>query len=281
MPGNRCTNCVKAQTQCTHARLKPVENIRPPPSPSLIIKTAQDYIEEILGTSTVYIPPADPHQVLVQIAQYARTLEERLAALQEPILGLTSKSPKAPSPGALGAPTKRPPIVKGLLTGVLPNMKTNLFYGESSSVQFLHSAMKRIHGSTLIGLGVQPPEFCPTQPWEKLIIDAPQQVFPDDDLLTNLVNMYFERINPIISILHSPTFRQSIAEGLHLRDQRFGAVVLTVCSLASRYSDDPRVFLDGVNSKLSCGWKWFHQVLPLIVLAKFGSVQVRAPFAEP
>ncbi|KAJ7674131.1 hypothetical protein B0H17DRAFT_946939, partial [Mycena rosella] len=99
--------------------------------------------------------------------------------------------------------------------------------------------------------------------WEKLIIDAPQHVFPDDDLLTSLVNLYFERINPIIGILHSPTFRQSIAEGLHFRDQAFGAVVLAVCSVASRYSDDPRVLLDGVNSELSCGWKWFHQVHPL------------------
>ncbi|KAJ7696792.1 fungal-specific transcription factor domain-containing protein [Mycena rosella] len=157
---------------------------------------------------------------------------------------------------------EQPPI-KGLLTGLIPNTKANLFYGKSSSVRFLHSAIKRIHGNTSIVLGVQRPEFWTTQPWEKLIIDVPQHIFPDDDLLTSLVNLYFERINPIIGIMHSPTFRQSIAEGLHLRDHSFGAVVLAVCSLASRYSDDPRVFLDGVDSELSCGWKWFHQVRPL------------------
>ncbi|KAJ7671998.1 fungal-specific transcription factor domain-containing protein [Mycena rosella] len=99
--------------------------------------------------------------------------------------------------------------------------------------------------------------------WEKLSIDAPQQVFPDEDLLISLVDVYFEQVNPIIGILHSPTFRRSIAEGLHSRDKAFGAVVLAVCSLASRYSDDPRVLLDGVNSELSRGWKWFHQVRPL------------------
>ncbi|KAJ7674119.1 fungal-specific transcription factor domain-containing protein [Mycena rosella] len=139
-------------------------------------------------------------------------------------------------------------------------MKAHLFYGKFISVRFFDYAIKCIHGNTSIVLGVQQPEFWTTQPWEKLIIDAPQHVFPDDDLLTSLVNLYSERINPIFGILHSPTFRQSIAEGLHFRDQAFGAVVLAVCSVASRYSEDPTVLLDGVNSELSCGWKWFHQV---------------------
>ncbi|KAJ7688585.1 hypothetical protein B0H17DRAFT_1180517 [Mycena rosella] len=143
-------------------------------------------------------------------------------------------------------------------------MKVHLFYGKSSSVRFLDSAIKRIHGNTSVVLGVQRPEFWTTQPASRrsapVYIAVNIIVFPDDDLLTSLVNLYFEQINPIIGILHSPTFRQSIAEGLHFRDQAFGAVLLAVCSVASRYSDDPRVLLEGVNSELSCGWKWFHQL---------------------
>ncbi|KAJ7652633.1 fungal-specific transcription factor domain-containing protein [Mycena rosella] len=181
------------------------------------------------------------------------------------MLGPTARSPKAPPPGALGTLTNadEQPPVNGLLAGLFPDTNAHLFYGKSSSVQFLHSAIKRIHGNTSIVLGVQRPEFRTTQPWEKLLIDPPQQVFPDDDLLTSLVNVYFEQVNPIIGILHSPTFRRSIAEGLYSRDQAFGAVVLAVCSVASRYLDDPRVLLDGVNSELSRGWKWFRQVRPL------------------
>ncbi|KAJ7672018.1 fungal-specific transcription factor domain-containing protein [Mycena rosella] len=259
MPDNRCTNCIRAQNQCTHARPRPAEKTPPPESPPLIGKTAQEHIKDILSPATVYIPPADPHQVLVQIAQYARTLEERLAALQAPMLSPIARSPKAPPPRALGTLTdadEQPPI-KGLLTGLLPNTKAHSFYGKSSSVQFLHSVIQRIHGNTSI--------------WEKLIIDAPQQVFPDEDLLISLVDVYFEQVNPIIGILHSPTFRRAVAEGLHSRDQAFGAVVLAVCSLASRYSDDPRVLLDGVSSELSRGWKWFHQLLFLSILFLSGT----------
>ncbi len=60
-------------------------------------------------------------------------------------------------------------------------------------------------------------------------------------------------------MLHRPTFDKNIAEGLHLRDHNFGAALLLVLAIASRYSDDPRVFSDP-NAKLSSGWKFFEQV---------------------
>ncbi|KAJ7146492.1 fungal-specific transcription factor domain-containing protein, partial [Mycena epipterygia] len=125
--------------------------------------------------------------------------------------------------------------------------------------------MKHIHKAFPSTIGVQRPEFWTAQPWAKLVIEPPQHIFPEDDLVKSLVEIYFDQINPIIGILHSPSFHQSISDGLHLRDHHFGAVVLAVCSLASRYSDDPRVFLDGANSEHSCGWKWFQQVRPLRV----------------
>ncbi|KAJ7146476.1 fungal-specific transcription factor domain-containing protein [Mycena epipterygia] len=125
--------------------------------------------------------------------------------------------------------------------------------------------MKHIHKAFPSTIGVQRPEFWTAQPWEKLVIEPPQHIFPEDDLVKSLVKIYFDQINPIIGILHSPSFHQSISDGLHLRDHHFGAVVLAICSLASRYSDDPRVFIDGANSEHSCGWKWFQQVRPLRV----------------
>jgi hypothetical protein len=81
--------------------------------------------------------------------------------------------------------------------------------------------------------------------------------------LKALIKIYFEQINPLLGILHFPSFHRSILDGLHFRDPQFGAVVLTVCALASRYSDDPRVFIEGANSEHSCGWKWYRQVRPL------------------
>ncbi|KAJ6570907.1 fungal-specific transcription factor domain-containing protein [Mycena vulgaris] len=269
MPNNRCTNCLKSKAECTHAsRLKAAAET--PPSTlqaAPIVKTAQEQVANILSTSTPYIPPPDPHPLLVQIARYARNLEEKLAALQPQTDVPKSRSlsiDDSPSPEApLGEPDEESPIIRDSLNDLMPNQKHDVFYGKSSSVQFIKSAIKRIHGDTSIGVGLQRPEFWTPQPWEKLIIEPPQQVFPEKDLMKSLVKIYFEQINPILGILHFPSFRESVADGLHFRDPHFGAVVLAVCSLASRYSDDPRVFLDGVNSEHSCGWKWFRQVRPL------------------
>ena len=90
--------------------------------------------------------------------------------------------------------------------------------------------------------------------------ERPAYVFPDDDLLSSLVHLYFENVNPMYPLLHRPTFERSIAEGLHMRDEGFGATLLLVCAVASRFSDDPRIFLEGSDSTHSCGWKWFRQV---------------------
>ncbi|KAJ7447184.1 hypothetical protein FB451DRAFT_1375679 [Mycena latifolia] len=272
MPGNRCTNCTTSKTGCTHARFKAEEN---PP------KTAQEYIEDILSASTAYIPLTDPYEVLVQVARYARSLEAKLAALQP-----QTPVPKTMSLRLMDDSSSPVALVDDddhlhPLSGPIPtaDAKPDLFGGKSRSLHFIKSVIKHIHGNTSMAVGVQRPEFWNPLPvsqkfnpllpanrncqWEKLVIETSQHVFPEDDLLNSLLKIYFEQINPILGILHSPSFLQSVAEGLHLRDPSFGAVVLAVCSLASRSSDDPRVFLDGVHSEHSCGWKWFQQVRPL------------------
>lgn len=89
--------------------------------------------------------------------------------------------------------------------------------------------------------------------------EIPHYVYPDSDLIRSLIAIYFETINPIIPILHRPTFEKNIDEGFHLRDYNFGAALLLVLAVASRYSDDPRVLADPC-SKLSSGWRFFKQV---------------------
>jgi hypothetical protein len=85
--------------------------------------------------------------------------------------------------------------------------------------------------------------------------------FPESDLLTTLVTIYFTHTAPMLPFLHRPTFMKALDDGLHLRDDKFGALVLLVCATASRYSDDPRTLLEGGHLH-SAGWKWFSQVEP-------------------
>ncbi|KAJ6571027.1 fungal-specific transcription factor domain-containing protein [Mycena vulgaris] len=88
--------------------------------------------------------------------------------------------------------------------------------------------------------------------------------FPDLDLLLSLIDLYFATTNLYYPLLHRPTFERAIADGLHTRDASFGAVVLLVCAIGSRFSYDPRVFGPEFADPLRCGWQYFDQ-LPHVI----------------
>jgi hypothetical protein len=117
-------------------------------------------------------------------------------------------------------------------------------------------------------------------------------VYPANDLIISLLDLYFTTVHPTIPILHRPSFERSVAEGLHLTDTDFGGTLLSVLAVASRvsslcvfpvliticlsqYSDDPRVFVDGITP-LSSGWKFASQVriLPKLSLPTIHEVQM-------
>jgi hypothetical protein len=83
--------------------------------------------------------------------------------------------------------------------------------------------------------------------------------FPDNDLMVELFNIYFRYINIFMPLLHRPTFEKAVANRFHLRNSSFGALVLMVCAVSSRFSNDPRIFSPG-DPELSAGWKWFAQI---------------------
>ncbi|KAJ7175406.1 fungal-specific transcription factor domain-containing protein [Mycena filopes] len=85
-------------------------------------------------------------------------------------------------------------------------------------------------------------------------------IFPQPDLITSLVQIYFATLHSTILILHRPSFERSVAEGLYLADHSFGGLLLAVLAVASRYSDDPRVFVEGDDTSLSAGWKFAIQL---------------------
>lgn len=99
--------------------------------------------------------------------------------------------------------------------------------------------------------------------WEKGYGPTPNPtpyVYPEEDLLRSLVFVFFEKFNSMFPLLHRPSFLKSLLAGDHLRDQSFGMVVLLVCALGARYSNDPRVILPGDARGLSSGWQFFSQI---------------------
>jgi hypothetical protein len=87
--------------------------------------------------------------------------------------------------------------------------------------------------------------------------------------MKHLVDSYFTHVHPFYPGLHRPTFEKSLSACLHVTDYYFGCVVLAVCALGARCSNDPRILADD-PSELQVGWKWFQQIKPYRDLLKTG-----------
>ncbi|KAJ7747275.1 fungal-specific transcription factor domain-containing protein [Mycena metata] len=173
------------------------------------------------------------------------------------------------------------------VTGIMSNFKLNpehnRFFGKSSVVQLVQTGLNfqgRFSGVPEIPGPMIPqkrPQFW--MQWEggreeitetfgfltRWMLPAstgsPQctYVYPDPDLLTSLVDLYFKEVNAYWPLLHRPTFERKLANNLHLYNHKFGATVLLVCSLGARHSDDRRIYLEGAHIH-TAGWKWGRQV---------------------
>ncbi|KII90618.1 hypothetical protein PLICRDRAFT_39194 [Plicaturopsis crispa FD-325 SS-3] len=141
------------------------------------------------------------------------------------------------------------------------------FFGKSSGIRFIQRVQKA--KDELGGISRQGPplphrraRFWNMASWEQFPFVTQQCDFrfPEADLMASLVDLYFTRTHAYLPFLHRPTFERGIATELHLRDSAFGATVLLVCALGSKFSSDPRVLLENTNDLSSAGWRWFNQV---------------------
>ncbi|KAJ7172847.1 hypothetical protein C8R43DRAFT_675631 [Mycena crocata] len=273
MPGNRCSKCITYNSKCTHdlSQSKEGKGRRR----KRIIQTSTDedleaaraLVNDLL--SGTHETPRDPDallQLLLQVSRYAKSLEQELTTRQSGTPSVrASGSPDSDShadddAGIVVNIQELPDHLKALTA----DMANHRFFGKTGSVMFLGAAIEALQKDT-----VRPghrarskrPQFWSTLPWEISPHTEPPvvQIFPEEDLLRDLVEIYFTQHDIYLFILHRPTFEKAIADRVHLHDHRFGAVVLAVCALAAKNSPDPRVLLPG-QGELSAGWKWLAQV---------------------
>ncbi|KIY64882.1 hypothetical protein CYLTODRAFT_424817 [Cylindrobasidium torrendii FP15055 ss-10] len=160
------------------------------------------------------------------------------------------------------------------------------FFGKSSSAQLVHTALELKHGVELSPIDKKVledtnvcnwtkatgggnllmearPEFKNKPYWEDevhLKENMPAYIFPEPNLFKSLVEAYFSMPNMMTPILHRQTFDRLVAQGMHRKDQIFGAVTLLVLANGARFLKDPRVLLEGEKTRRSSGWMYFTQV---------------------
>ncbi|KAF7363846.1 Fungal-trans domain-containing protein [Mycena sanguinolenta] len=296
MEGNRCSNCVSFNSECTHtmsqskAAQKASQPKTSPPKaqrgPRRKRTTAQpgdtpeaDPVETVRNVvdgllQRTYIAPQDREallELLLEISRYARNLEQELDTYRQ------SHSPSSTDRTAVSVSPKSdfhdaPHEDAGLVVDIqkLPehlkrvtmDAANNRFFGKNSSIMFVKAAMEARSGR-FTDVSARPltrPMYWTPLPWEVHPDPVVKYTFPPADLLRDLVDIYFKEVNIFTFILHRPTFEKSIADGLHLRNPEFGAVVLAACALASKHSPDKRVLLPSEQGELSAGWEWFRQI---------------------
>ncbi|KAF4613756.1 hypothetical protein D9613_007374 [Agrocybe pediades] len=287
MPGNRCSNCITFNNECTY-----IEAAKKRGPPKGYVESLENRVERLdkllrrlLPDESVYKKlsesvdgwsfdqPVNPSSIVGNdTVSYKRPpgAVTPLESVTSAIRGVNSESIACPEDEDEDDATLRV-ADKFKKMEMDPKMEYR-FFGKSSGAMLVHTALElkqEYVGGEPVPKDVpmkplQNPrkQFWTTKPWEKRMTAETNVTyrFPEDDLAKALVNLYFARVNLYLPLLHRPTFEKFIKEGLHLSDNGFACVYLLVCAVGARFSEDPRVLLDGVESLQSAGWKWFEQV---------------------
>ncbi|KAI0737556.1 fungal-specific transcription factor domain-containing protein [Daedaleopsis nitida] len=292
MPDHRCTRCIIQEVACTY---EPV-NTRPPSRSYVqVLESRLQNMEKLFSQlhpnvhlpkdfngvleSTHFQPPQEnPPSISAQSSSPPRGISP-----------LPPGSPSADSDDLDPSDDER----EARLT-VLDNLSSRLtapasfatarYHGKSSHLMFLHSIidLKQEYTGNECSRSADPaigdrresshhyegasdaPRLSPEGSAEfshtrTTLSDPkpPYRDFPPAELMERLIDAYFVHHDAYIPILHRPTLEQGIKDGLHLRDQGFGGVLLLVCAAGSRWVGEPPVDLKSAQLP---GWRWFKQV---------------------
>ncbi|KAF7368555.1 Zn(2)-C6 fungal-type domain-containing protein [Mycena venus] len=137
------------------------------------------------------------------------------------------------------------------------------FQGQSSAAVLVKAVVEVKTGgehveSRIAQRNRPPPRNCGLKPWETQPAVSHDLSFPEDQLMSSLVSLYFSNINVFLPLLHRPTFEASLNQQLHLHDRAFGTTLLLVCALGSLCLDGESAATNHDRENLA--WRWYNQV---------------------
>ncbi|THU80864.1 hypothetical protein K435DRAFT_844949 [Dendrothele bispora CBS 962.96] len=300
MPGNQCSNCNVYQVECTHVLANIKKKRGPPIGKPRGSKTTRTMVSSILSTTKPFVLPDSREailQLLVDLATQIRSMEGEIDELQQKLYQATSGSPANDTTDDQNSPQPQEPL-PAFQEMSAPILKESILEPDSSSLEGLSDKLKRLvidqslqrHFGTSSSLSLvrtaldinypkmtpgidcvsgpsyrflhcRRAEFWAVYPWQIPLYEDPKPlIFPDRDLIPELIDLYFVHYNQFLPVLHRPTFERSVAEGMHYRNRPFGYTLLAVCAVGARYSKDSRVFADESSPEFSAGWKYFRQI---------------------
>ncbi|THU79484.1 hypothetical protein K435DRAFT_785826 [Dendrothele bispora CBS 962.96] len=276
-PSGVCSNCVNSQLQCTHNAMRKKRGPKTSTPSNTAVKAMVTAILSESSSDAFHVPEdrESTRKMLVELAEYARYLEKEVTRLRrketltpefQPSLMTTPESgPSPPSAEDSDSEYSETEALSKQMASMHVSRMQNRHFGKSSTVLFVTRALDLspiADRNTAINFQKRPEFWGPSEFELKMMSHEQHQSFefPDDENLRSLMDLYFNFHHPYFPLLHRSTFERSVTEGLHHRDHDFGSLVLALCSLASKYSDDPRNLPSGSSSTLDLGWRWFGQL---------------------
>ncbi|KAJ7595463.1 fungal-specific transcription factor domain-containing protein [Mycena floridula] len=287
MPGRFCSNCVELGIDCS-IKLRPTESPKADNS-DLGILFFQGYAD-IRFTVAVILSPTIPFKVptdrsnvrltMVELARYINALETELVSRTRQSAAAEAShnqlDPSTTGTTAKDAPGHRDPfptedvvLAEQVKRMTLRQTAESHYFGPSSNFALTNAvldARKHFSGNAEVPSYPRRPLYWTVNPRQLSQKPTKPLVFPEEDLLDNLIELYFIHVNPYFPLFHRPTFLRLMEHKTHLFQRDFGLTVLAVCAVASRYcTTDPRALESGLpleDATLNIGWEWFAQVLP-------------------
>ncbi|KAJ7163358.1 fungal-specific transcription factor domain-containing protein [Mycena filopes] len=250
MPEGRCPNCLSSGTPCTYS-----QRVRRRGAKNSLVEELRQEITSLKGKL----------RSLSICSLCAQPLSQRPEG-ESPPEHASVFNHTAPQTETTA---KKPPEDDSILDELASRFsqfqlesQTNKYFGSGGGYALANEAMamKEIYLGRPVVAQTRRRIVWDVLPWEKEAFpEPPNYVYPPSDLVVSLLQLYFTIIHPTFPVLHRPSFGTAYGEGLHFKSVEFGGLLLAVLAVASRYSDDPRVFVDG-DTSLSSGWRFANQV---------------------
>ncbi|KAF9049480.1 hypothetical protein BDZ89DRAFT_1154371 [Hymenopellis radicata] len=243
-PGNRCTNCIKSNAQCTHVEV------------SKNLGLAKDYVETLERRLDKLITLFRKLLPDVDLSQALDDDDEPSFAVEAKGIRNLLRNDEDQSPAALSVAMSR----------IILEPPERRFFGPSNGLYLIRTVAERKAVYLGLPFPLQPnfsskgEETWAPRPWHiaRAKLCPPYYMFPEDDLMRSLIELYFsESQKCFLPLLHRPSFMKDVADQLYLYDDTFGGITLLVCAIGSRFTNDSRVFAEGISDP---GWPFFDQV---------------------